>query len=159
MGVKAVQRRRRQCTTIAACCPPPLQSQTGQILTHHLRQCLRRRRLRLSTPAYQPDPARRCTPGRHGDEAAVVDVARHRHGGHQGDAGAVDALAAHRGCRLQGATRVALTNLDVLGYLPEIPLCTAYEIDGERVVEQLIDTPVRLLSVGPARDALIHRDP
>ncbi|GBG10677.1 putative adenylosuccinate synthetase [Paenibacillus agaridevorans] len=31
------------------------------------------------------------------------------------------------GCMLQGATTVALTNLDVLGYLDEIPVCVAYE--------------------------------
>ena len=34
---------------------------------------------------------------------------------------------------MQGATCVALTNLDVLGYLEQIPVCVAYEIDGERV--------------------------
>jgi adenylosuccinate synthase len=31
---------------------------------------------------------------------------------------------------VQGATEVALTNLDVLGYLDDIPVCTAYELDG-----------------------------
>ena len=44
--------------------------------------------------------------------------------------GPFDAVAARYGCRLQGATSAALTNLDVLGYLDEIPLCTAYRIDG-----------------------------
>ena len=33
--------------------------------------------------------------------------------------------------RVQGATEVALTVLDVLGYLDEIPVCVGYEIDGE----------------------------
>jgi adenylosuccinate synthase len=42
-----------------------------------------------------------------------------------------DAVATRYGCRLQGATRVALTNLDVLGYLDEIPVCIAYELDGK----------------------------
>ena len=42
-----------------------------------------------------------------------------------------DAVATRHGCRVQGATEVALTNLDVLDYLNEIPICTAYEIDGE----------------------------
>lgn len=42
-----------------------------------------------------------------------------------------DAVATRYGCQLQGATEVALTNLDVLGYLDEIPICTAYEINGE----------------------------
>ncbi len=32
---------------------------------------------------------------------------------------------------MQGATSVALTMLDVLSYRTEIPVCTAYEIDGE----------------------------
>ncbi len=43
-----------------------------------------------------------------------------------------DAVATRYGCRVQGATEITLTNLDVLGYLEEIPICTAYEIDGER---------------------------
>ncbi len=63
-----------------------------------------------------------------------------RRGGDRGEYGATtgrarrvgpfDAVATRYGCRLQGATCVALTNLDVLGYLHEIPLCTAYRIDG-----------------------------
>ena len=59
-----------------------------------------------------------------------------------------DAVATRYGCRMQGATAVALTLLDVLGYLDEIPVCTAYEIDGEETevfpVPALIDraTPV-----------------
>jgi len=65
-----------------------------------------------------------------------------RRGGSAGEYGATtgrprrvgwfDAVATRYGCRVQGATEVALTNLDVLGYLDEIPLCTAYAIDGER---------------------------
>ena len=42
-----------------------------------------------------------------------------------------DCVASHYGCRLQGATDVALTVLDVLGYLDEIPVCVGYEIDGQ----------------------------
>ncbi|TCM92618.1 adenylosuccinate synthase [Paenibacillus sp. BK033] len=38
-----------------------------------------------------------------------------------------DAVATRYGCRLQGATSVVLTNLDVLGYLDEIPVCIGYE--------------------------------
>ncbi len=44
-----------------------------------------------------------------------------------------DCVASRYGCRLQGATDVALTVLDVLGYLDEIPVCTAYDIDGKIV--------------------------
>ena len=42
-----------------------------------------------------------------------------------------DCVASKYGCRLQGATDVAFTVLDVLGYLDEIPICVGYEIDGE----------------------------
>ncbi|MCM3629651.1 adenylosuccinate synthase [Paenibacillus glycanilyticus] len=41
-----------------------------------------------------------------------------------------DAVATRYGCRLQGATSVVLTNLDVLGYLEEIPVCVGYETTG-----------------------------
>ena len=76
-----------------------------------------------------------------GDEA---DELRQR-GGDGGEYGATtgrprrvgwyDAVASRYGCRLQGATDVALTVVDALGYLDEIPVCTAYEIDGGRTKE------------------------
>ncbi|WP_409344691.1 adenylosuccinate synthase [Paenibacillus sp. MBLB4367] len=43
-----------------------------------------------------------------------------------------DAVATRYGCLVQGATEIALTNLDVLGYLADIPVCSYYEIDGQR---------------------------
>lgn len=43
-----------------------------------------------------------------------------------------DAVATRYGCRVQGATEVVLTNLDVLGFLDDIPVCTAYDIGTER---------------------------
>ena len=46
-----------------------------------------------------------------------------------------DCVASKYGCRLQGATDVAFTVLDVLGYLDEIPVCVAYDIDGEQTTE------------------------
>ena len=64
-----------------------------------------------------------------------------RRGGDGGEYGATtgrprrmgwfDCVASRYGCRLQGATDVAFTVLDVLGYLDEIPVCVAYEVDGE----------------------------
>ena len=42
-----------------------------------------------------------------------------------------DCVASKYGCRIQGATDVAFTVLDVLGYLDEIPVCVGYEIDGQ----------------------------
>lgn len=41
-----------------------------------------------------------------------------------------DVVASRYGCRLQGATDVVFTVVDALGYLDEIPVCVAYEIDG-----------------------------
>lgn len=64
-----------------------------------------------------------------------------RRGGDRGEFGATtgrprrvgwfDVVATRYGCRVQGATQVALTCLDTLGYLDEIPVCTAYELDGQ----------------------------
>lgn len=76
-----------------------------------------------------------------GDEA---DELRKR-GGDKGEFGATtgrprrvgwfDCVASKYGCRMQGATDVAFTVLDVLGYLDEIPVCVGYEIDGEVTTE------------------------
>ncbi len=46
--------------------------------------------------------------------------------------GGFDMVASRYGVLLQGATELALTKLDVLSYLDEIPVCTAYEVNGER---------------------------
>ncbi|MBR3259115.1 MAG: adenylosuccinate synthetase, partial [Eggerthellaceae bacterium] len=46
--------------------------------------------------------------------------------------GAFDVVASRYGVRLQGADELALTKLDVLSYLDEIPVCVAYEVDGVR---------------------------
>ncbi|SMC85693.1 adenylosuccinate synthase [Papillibacter cinnamivorans] len=52
-----------------------------------------------------------------------------------------DAVASRYGCRVQGATGVVLTAIDVLGYLDEIKVCTGYEIDG-KVTEDFPVTPL-----------------
>ena len=72
-----------------------------------------------------------------GDEADEL----RRRGGDGGEYGATtgrprrmgwfDCVASKYGCRLQGATDVAFTVLDVLGYLDEIPVCVGYDIDGK----------------------------
>lgn len=64
-----------------------------------------------------------------------------RRGGDGGEYGATtgrprrvgnfDAVATRYGCMMQGATEVALTVIDVLGYLDELKICVGYEIDGE----------------------------
>ena len=76
-----------------------------------------------------------------GDEADEL----RRRGGDGGEFGATtgrprrmgwfDCVASKYGCRMQGATDVAFTVLDVLGYLDEIPVCTGYEIDGKVTTE------------------------
>ena len=52
-----------------------------------------------------------------------------------------DAVATRYGCMVQGATDAVMTNLDVLGYLPEIKVCTAYKIDG-KIVRDFPVTPL-----------------
>jgi adenylosuccinate synthase len=49
--------------------------------------------------------------------------------------GWLDAVATKYGCMIQGATAVALTNLDVLGYLDEIPICVEYRVLGESTAQ------------------------
>ena len=51
-----------------------------------------------------------------------------------------DAVATRYGCMVQGATECVLTNLDVLGYLDEISVCTAYEVDG-KIITDFPNTP------------------
>jgi adenylosuccinate synthase len=80
-----------------------------------------------------------------------------RRGGDGGEYGATtgrprrmgwfDAVASRYGCRMQGATEVALTVLDVLGYLDTLPICVGYEIDG--VVTKDFPTTVKLAKAKP----------
>ena len=84
-----------------------------------------------------------------GDEAEEL----RRRGGDAGEYGATtgrprrvgwfDAVATRYGCMVQGATEAVLTNLDVLGYLDEIPVCTGYEVDG-RIIRDFPATPTLL---------------
>ena len=85
-----------------------------------------------------------------------------RRGGDGGEFGATtgrprrmgwfDAVATRYGCRMQGATEVALTVLDVLGYLDELPVCVGYEIDGK--VTKQFPTTVRLAKAKPVYEKL-----
>jgi len=80
-----------------------------------------------------------------------------RRGGDGGEYGATtgrprrmgwfDAVASRYGCRIQGATEVALTVLDVLGYLDVLPVCIGYEIDG--VVTKDFPTTAKLAKAKP----------
>ena len=85
-----------------------------------------------------------------------------RRGGDGGEYGATtgrprrmgwyDCVASRYGCRLQGATDVVLTVLDVLGYLDEIPVCTGYEIDGK--VTQQFPVTAKLEKAKPVLETL-----
>ena len=85
-----------------------------------------------------------------------------RRGGDGGEYGATtgrprrmgwfDAVASRYGCRIQGATEVALTVLDVLGYLEELPVCVGYEIDGK--VTRDFPTTVKLEKAKPVYTTL-----
>lgn len=93
-----------------------------------------------------------------GDEA---DELRKR-GGDGGEYGATtgrprrmgwfDAVASRYGCRMQGATEVAFTVLDVLGYLDTLPVCVGYEVDG--VVTKDFPTTVKLAKAKPVYEYL-----
>ena len=81
-----------------------------------------------------------------GDEADEL----RRRGGDGGEFGATtgrprrmgwfDAVASRYGVQIQGSTEVALTVLDVLGYLDELHICVGYEIDG-KVTKDFPTTP------------------
>lgn len=85
-----------------------------------------------------------------------------RRGGDKGEFGATtgrprrvgwfDTVATKYGCMVQGATNVALTCLDVLGYLDEIPVCVGYEIDG--VVTDVFPTTPSLVKAKPVFETL-----
>ena len=45
--------------------------------------------------------------------------------------GPFDIVASRYGVRVQGATMLALTKLDVMSYMDKIPVVTAYNIDGK----------------------------
>ncbi len=45
--------------------------------------------------------------------------------------GPIDLVATRYGVRMQGATALALTKLDVLSYLDKIPVCTRYRVGGK----------------------------
>ncbi|MBO5199512.1 MAG: adenylosuccinate synthase [Lachnospiraceae bacterium] len=93
-----------------------------------------------------------------GDEADEL----RRRGGDGGEFGATtgrprrmgwfDAVATRYGCRMQGATEVVLTVLDVLGYLDKLPICVGYEIDGK--VTKDFPTTAELAKAKPVYEIL-----
>ncbi len=61
--------------------------------------------------------------------------------------GPIDIVATRYGVTAQGATEIALTKLDVLSYMKQIPICIEYEVDGERTGE--FPFPARLAKAKP----------
>lgn len=73
-----------------------------------------------------------------GEEAEALRKAGDEYGAATGRprrVGAFDVPASRYGVMMQGATSLAVTKLDVLSYMDKIPVCVAYEIDGERTTE------------------------
>ena len=71
-----------------------------------------------------------------GDEGHALREAGGEYGAATGRprrVGGFDVVASRYGVKIQGATDIALTKLDVLSYLDKIPVCVAYKIDGKRV--------------------------
>lgn len=93
-----------------------------------------------------------------GDEADEL----RRRGGDGGEFGATtgrprrmgwfDCVASRYGVKMQGATEVALTVIDVLGYLEELPVCVGYEIDG--VVTKEFPNTTKLAKAKPVYEVL-----
>jgi len=72
------------------------------------------------------------------EEAAVLREAGAEFGAATGRprrVGGFDVVASRYGVMLQGPSEIALTKLDVLSYMDEIPVCVAYEIDGQKTIE------------------------
>ena len=79
-----------------------------------------------------------------GDEATALREAGHEYGAATGRPRRVawlDVVATRHGVKLQGATELALTKLDVLSYLDRIPVCVAYEKADKTRTERFPYTP------------------
>lgn len=70
-----------------------------------------------------------------GKEAEALRLAGAEYGAKTGRprrVGPIDLVATRYGVEVQAATEIALTKLDVLSNMPSIPLCTAYQLNGEK---------------------------
>jgi len=90
-----------------------------------------------------------------GDEAHALREAGGEYGAATGRprrVGGFDVVASRYGVSMQGASMIALTKLDVLSGMDKVPVCTAYEIDGERVTD--FPTGLRLERAKPVYEYL-----
>lgn len=70
-----------------------------------------------------------------GDEAEALRTAGFEYGAKTGRprrVGPLDIVATRYGVEVQGATEIALTKMDVLSYLDQIPVCTQYIVKDEK---------------------------
>ena len=73
-----------------------------------------------------------------GEEAEKLRIAGDEYGAKTGRprrVGPVDLVATRYGVQVQAATEIALTKLDVLSTMDEIPLCVKYVVDGQETDE------------------------
>ena len=85
-----------------------------------------------------------------GDEAKALRDAGGEYGAATGRprrVGPFDVPASRYGVKVQGADTVVLTKLDVLSYMDKVPVCVAYDVDGERTTD--FPTGDRLLRAKP----------
>ncbi|MBR0161676.1 MAG: adenylosuccinate synthase [Oscillospiraceae bacterium] len=61
--------------------------------------------------------------------------------------GGFDVVASRYGVQMQGCTSLAVTKLDVLSYMKKIPVCVAYELNGQRIE----DFPVSIDDLNAAK--------
>jgi adenylosuccinate synthase len=73
-----------------------------------------------------------------GEEAALLREAGAEYGAATGRprrVGPIDIVATRYGVAMQGATEVALTKIDILSYMEQIPICVQYELNGVKTDE------------------------
>ena len=90
-----------------------------------------------------------------GEEAEKLREAGGEYGAKTGRprrVGPIDLVATRYGVRMQGATEIALTKLDVLNYMDRIPICARYEINGEETDQ--FPFPVLLAEAKPVFESM-----
>ena len=90
-----------------------------------------------------------------GEEAQQLRDAGFEYGAKTGRprrVGPIDLVATRYGVRCQGATCIALTKMDVMGYMDKIPVCAHYELDGK--VTDEFPFPCVLPNAKPVREYL-----
>ena len=68
-----------------------------------------------------------------GEEAEHLRQIGSEHGKRVRRVGPLDLVATRYGVKLQSTTEIALTKLDVLGKMDEIPVCVRYNLDGKEI--------------------------